>query len=92
MFIDHEHTAQRYRDELWFPGLLDRDYYQAWKDRGALSTEDRCRARKGNAPRTLACLRNFAIGVLRLHKAPNIKAALRDLAARPATILAMLRL
>ena len=54
--------------------------------------EDRCRARKGNAPRTLACLRNFAIGVLRLHERPNIKAALRDLAARPATILAMLRL
>lgn len=54
--------------------------------------EDRCRARKGNAPRTLACVRNFAISVLRLHKTPNIKAAMRDLAARPATILAMLHL
>jgi trimethylamine--corrinoid protein Co-methyltransferase len=46
MFIDHEHTASRYRDELWFPKLLDRDYYEAWKDHGAPSTEDRCRARK----------------------------------------------
>lgn len=54
--------------------------------------EDRCRARKGNAPRALACLRNFAISVLRLHKTPNIKAAMRDLAARPAQILVMLRL
>jgi len=54
--------------------------------------EDRCRARKGDAPRTPACLRNFAISMLRLRKTTNIKAALRDLAARPATILAMLRL
>jgi len=30
--------------------------------------------------------------MLRLRKTTNIKAALRDLAARPATILAMLRL
>ena len=54
--------------------------------------EDRCRARKGNTPRTLACLRNFAISMLRLHKVPNIKAALRDLAAQPGKVLAMLRL
>ena len=54
--------------------------------------EDRCRARKGNTPRTLACLRNFAISMLRLHKVPNIKAALRDLAAQPGKVLAMLHL
>lgn len=54
--------------------------------------EDRCRARKGNTPRTLACLRNFAISMLRLRKVPNIKAALRDLAAQPGKVLAMLRL
>ena len=43
--------------------------------------EDRCRARKGHAPHALACLRNFAISVLRLLKVQNIAAALRQLAA-----------
>jgi trimethylamine:corrinoid methyltransferase-like protein len=32
--------------ELWFPKLLDRDYYQAWKDGGAVGSEERCRQRK----------------------------------------------
>jgi len=54
--------------------------------------EDRCRARKGNTPRTLACLRNFAISLLRLLQVPNIKAALRDLAANARKILTLLRL
>ena len=54
--------------------------------------EDRCRARKGNTPRTLACIRNFAISLLRLLHVPNIKAALRDLAANARKIFAMLRM
>ena len=54
--------------------------------------EDRCRARKGNTPRALACMRNFAISLLRLLHVPNIKAALRDLAANPRKIFTMLRL
>lgn len=54
--------------------------------------EDQCRARKGNTPRTLACMRNFAISLLRLQRVPNIKAALRDLAANARQILMMLRL
>lgn len=45
-FIDRVHTARHFRRELWFPRLLDREYYQAWRDAGALSTEDRCRQRK----------------------------------------------
>jgi len=45
-FIDTDHTAERFRRELWFPRLLDRQYFQAWRDSGALSTEDRCRTRK----------------------------------------------
>lgn len=44
-FIDHEHTVSHFRDELWFPALLDRDYYQVWSDGGAQSMEDRCRRR-----------------------------------------------
>jgi predicted transposase YbfD/YdcC len=54
--------------------------------------EDRCRARKGATPQALACLRNFAIGLLRLHGYPNVTAALRALAAQPEKILTMLKL
>jgi hypothetical protein len=54
--------------------------------------EDRCRARTGNTPRTLACLRNFAISLLRLLHVTNIRAAMRDLAANAAMSLKMLRL
>ena len=45
-FIDREHTAAHFRRELWFPRLLDRNYYQAWHDAGGESTEERCRRRK----------------------------------------------
>jgi len=45
-FIDTMHTVEHFRQELWFPRILDRDYYQAWLDKGALSTEERCRSRK----------------------------------------------
>jgi trimethylamine--corrinoid protein Co-methyltransferase len=45
-FIDQEHTVRHLRRQLWFPALLDREFYQAWKDAGARSTEDRCRQRK----------------------------------------------
>jgi len=54
--------------------------------------EDHCRARTGNTPRALACLRNLAIGLLRLFKVPNIKAAFRDLAANADKVLKMLGL
>jgi trimethylamine---corrinoid protein Co-methyltransferase len=43
-FIDTMHTAEHFREELWMPKLLDRDYYQAWLDAGAQSMEDRCKA------------------------------------------------
>lgn len=45
-FIDREHTALHFRREMYFPRLLDRDYYQAWLDAGATSMQERCRARK----------------------------------------------
>ena len=45
-FLDQEHTARRVRRELWMPRLLDRQYYQAWLDAGAESTEARCRRRR----------------------------------------------
>jgi trimethylamine--corrinoid protein Co-methyltransferase len=45
-FIDQVHTAQHFRRELWFPKLLDRNFYQAWLDGGAKTMEERCRQRK----------------------------------------------
>ncbi len=45
-FIDREHTARHFRGELWFPRVLDRDYYQAWLAAGAVTTEARCRERR----------------------------------------------
>jgi len=52
-FIDHEHTAEHFRKELWFPKLLDRDYYQTWLDKGGLGVEERCKAVK------IEMLKNF---------------------------------
>lgn len=45
-FIETMHTAEHFRRELYFPRLLDRDYYQAWLDAGAPALADRCRERK----------------------------------------------
>jgi trimethylamine--corrinoid protein Co-methyltransferase len=44
--LDTDHTSGRFRAELWFSRLLDRQFYQAWHDGGATSMEDRCRERK----------------------------------------------
>ena len=45
-FIDRMHTAEHFRKELWFPKLLDRQFYQVWADGGATDTEHRCRQRR----------------------------------------------
>jgi trimethylamine---corrinoid protein Co-methyltransferase len=42
-FIDQTHTVEHFRKELWFPTLLDREYYQSWLDKGQISTEQRCK-------------------------------------------------
>jgi trimethylamine--corrinoid protein Co-methyltransferase len=41
-FIDQMHTVEHFRRELWFPKLLNRQYYEAWQEAGALSTEQQC--------------------------------------------------
>ena len=46
VFIDTDHTAERFRQELWFPRLLDRQFYQSWLDEGGTSLEERCRVEK----------------------------------------------
>ena len=45
-FIDTVHTAEHFREELWFPEILDRQYYEPWTDGGAPSTEALCGQRK----------------------------------------------
>jgi predicted transposase YbfD/YdcC len=55
--------------------------------------EDNSQVRTGNAPRTMAALRNLAIGILRLHGWTNIAKAVRHNARnayRPATILGII--
>jgi len=51
-FIAREHTVRHFRRELWFPRLLDRDYYDAWREAGATSMEERCRAQVQEILRT----------------------------------------
>jgi predicted transposase YbfD/YdcC len=50
--------------------------------------EDRSRIRVGNGPAMMACLRNFAIALARLHGFTNIASALRAFAHQPRRALA----
>ncbi|MHC4873570.1 MAG: trimethylamine methyltransferase family protein [Planctomycetota bacterium] len=45
-FLSSEHTVSRFRQELWFPKIMDRQYYEPWLESGAKDTEERCRERK----------------------------------------------
>ena len=54
--------------------------------------EDRAQIRKGKGPQMMACLRNFAISLLRLAEVKNISKALRDLWAKPHLALRLLGL
>jgi trimethylamine--corrinoid protein Co-methyltransferase len=40
------HTARHFRQELWFPRLLDRDYWANWVADGATTMHARCVAMK----------------------------------------------
>jgi trimethylamine--corrinoid protein Co-methyltransferase len=45
-FLAAAHTADHFRREMWFPRLLDRNFYQAWADAGRTDMLRRCRLRK----------------------------------------------
>ena len=45
-FIDKMHTALHFRKELWFPKLLNRQYYDAWQAEGCKSLQEKCAAKK----------------------------------------------
>ena len=51
---------------------------------------DRCRVRRGNAPRVLASLRNVAVSLLRGTNPPSVAAATRAMTARPHLALDLL--
>ena len=51
--------------------------------------EDRCQVRTGSAPQIMAGLRNLVISLLRIGKEPNIAAALRRCATKPAYSLSL---
>lgn len=53
--------------------------------------EDRCRVRRGHAPRVLASLRNVAVHLLRSRDDPTVAAATRAMNARPDLALSMLQ-
>ncbi len=45
-FMDQDHTAAYFRKELWFPKLLDRQFYEAWESGGAKTMAQRVREEK----------------------------------------------
>jgi hypothetical protein len=53
--------------------------------------EDRCRVRRGNAPRVLASLRNVAVYLLRNTDHPSVPAATREMAAFPDRALDLIK-
>ena len=40
-FMTDEHTVRHYKNETWYPGLFDRNSYEAWAESGTLTAEDR---------------------------------------------------
>jgi len=50
-FIAEEHTVKHFRKELWFPELLDRDFWDIWTGKGRKDMMTRCRELKENVLR-----------------------------------------
>jgi trimethylamine--corrinoid protein Co-methyltransferase len=45
-FLHKQHTRKHFREELWFPSLLDRRDYKAWQEKGAKTMQQHCCERK----------------------------------------------
>ena len=45
-FLAEEHTVRHFRQELWFPQLLDRRFWETWTEDGGKDMAGRCRAMK----------------------------------------------
>jgi len=45
-YLAEDHTLMNFRNELWFPGLLDRSYWESWLARPDKDLGRRCREEK----------------------------------------------
>ncbi len=45
-FIAEEHTVKHFRQELWFPELLDRNFWENWASKGKKDMMSRCKEKK----------------------------------------------
>jgi trimethylamine--corrinoid protein Co-methyltransferase len=53
-FLAEMHTVRHFRQELWFPQLLDREFWSNWADEGATTMHERCIEMKDEMLRTHA--------------------------------------
>ncbi len=44
-FLDRFHTVRNFRRELWFPEVMDRMFYEPWREAGSWSLEQVCQER-----------------------------------------------
>lgn len=44
-YLTHEHTLRHFRQEFWFPKLMDRNNYDGWLKKGSSTLKDRARER-----------------------------------------------
>jgi trimethylamine--corrinoid protein Co-methyltransferase len=44
-FLQDQHTLEHFREEIWTPGLLNRQVHDAWEKDGSKTLGDRCRDR-----------------------------------------------
>lgn len=51
-FLAERHTVRHFRKELWFPQLLDREFWKTWADEGASTLHERCIEMKDEILRT----------------------------------------
>lgn len=51
-FLGESHTVRHFRQELWVPKLLDREYWQNWAEAGASTMRERCIEMKDHLLRT----------------------------------------
>jgi trimethylamine---corrinoid protein Co-methyltransferase len=61
-YLAHEHTVRHFREELWFPRILDRQYFDNWDREGRKETAQRARA--------------LLDGILAAHASPPVEPAL----------------
>jgi trimethylamine--corrinoid protein Co-methyltransferase len=47
-FVQSEHTFKHFRNETWFPKLMERNYHEKWIKKGKPSTQDSVREKLAN--------------------------------------------